>query len=214
MIGLRWWKKLDGRFHYRPYTWAGWGARARYNAYKYKYMYVISRLVRPEDPMTMTSLRKTTLKLAPVIKEKERLLRIQLELVFEHFDATSTVATPCSPFTPFGNLIFRGGDLGTILLPSMEQPDPNEMEERPTVSHQLAETNDDCPEHGAAQTKHNTAEVEDLGWHADPHQLPEPLIGELTNEQLWTLTRRFNKQLFHVKALDEPPVSSSSIPKC
>ena len=83
------------------------------------------------------------------------------------------------------------------------------MEERPTVSHQLAETSDDGPEHGAAHTKHNTAEVEDLGWHADPHHLPEPLIGELSNEQLWTLTRRFNKQLFHVKALDEPPVSSS-----
>jgi hypothetical protein len=96
----------------------------------------------------------------------------------------------------------------------MEQPEfktLEELQERPTISHQLAQANDDGPKHGAAQIQHGdhaTTEVRDLGWHADPEHLPEPLIGDLSNEELWTLTRRFNKQLFHVKAIHEPPVSA------
>lgn len=72
----------------------------------------------------------------------------------------------------------------------------------PTASHGIVNgnSNDDHPHHGAAQVLHNGVEVHDLGWSADPEDYEEPLIDDLSNEQVWTLVRRFNKQMFHVKA--------------
>jgi hypothetical protein len=68
-------------------------------------------------------------------------------------------------------------------------------EETPTDSHALA--NADHDEKGAAQIDHDETEVQDLGWGGDgftkPSSVPNPLVGGLPNEELWTLVRRFNK---------------------
>ncbi|PWN30074.1 hypothetical protein BDZ90DRAFT_229105 [Jaminaea rosea] len=47
-------------------------------------------------------------------------------------------------------------------------------------------------------------EIQDLGWSEDPH-VPQPVIHGMTNEDVWVLVRRFNKQTFHIKAVDEEP---------
>lgn len=64
-------------------------------------------------------------------------------------------------------------------------------QEMPTESHALA--NADHDEKGAAQIDHGEIEVRDLGWNEDPKKVPNPLVGGLPNEELWTLIRRFNK---------------------
>lgn len=66
-------------------------------------------------------------------------------------------------------------------------------EEMPTESHELA--NADHEEKGAAQQDHGQVEVRDLGWNTDEPStdVPNPLVGGLPNEELWTLVRRFNK---------------------
>jgi hypothetical protein len=64
-------------------------------------------------------------------------------------------------------------------------------EEHPTDSHQLASA--DHQEKGVAQLDHGQTEVRDLGWNEHPTDVPVPLVGGLSNEDLWTLIRRFNK---------------------
>ncbi|KAI9808950.1 MAG: hypothetical protein M1827_007125 [Pycnora praestabilis] len=72
------------------------------------------------------------------------------------------------------------------------------MESEPSESHALAVA--DHAEKGAAQEEHTEAEVRDLGWDEHPKNVPTPLVGGLPNEELWTLVRRFNRQMYHVKA--------------
>ena len=36
-------------------------------------------------------------------------------------------------------------------------------------------------------------EVKDFGWNSPPRQVPAPLVQSLSNEDLFTLIRRFNK---------------------
>ena len=43
-----------------------------------------------------------------------------------------------------------------------------------------------------------------MGWGDHPKDVPQPLVGGLPNEELWTLVRRFNKQMYHVKATNAP----------
>ena len=69
-----------------------------------------------------------------------------------------------------------------------------------TDSHALA--NADHEEKGAAQINEE-GEVKNLGWNDHPDDVPE-LVGGLDNEELWTLVRRFNKQMYHVKATKAP----------
>lgn len=72
----------------------------------------------------------------------------------------------------------------------------------PSDSHTLA--NMEHEEKGAAQIN-DSDEVKDLGWNADPENVSN-FVGGLSNEELWTLVRRFNKQMYRVKAtLDLPP---------
>ena len=68
----------------------------------------------------------------------------------------------------------------------------------PSDSHALA--NADHEEKGHAQQKHEGGEVRDLGWNEHPKDVPMPLVGGLPNEELWALVRRFNKQIYHVRA--------------
>jgi len=93
-----------------------------------------------------------------------------------------------------------------VNAPNINEPEITEAapEELPTDSHALA--NVDHDEKGAAQIDHGHAEVKDLGWNDHPSDVPAPLVGGLPNEELWTLIRRFNKQMYHVKALPEPPL--------
>jgi hypothetical protein len=61
-------------------------------------------------------------------------------------------------------------------------------ETAPTTSHALATAGHE--EVGAAQAAHAEPEVRDLGWN---ETAPAPLVGGLSNDELWTLIRRFNK---------------------
>lgn len=67
------------------------------------------------------------------------------------------------------------------------------LEDAPTESHALA-TADLEPEEevGFAQMDHNEANAKDLGWNNHPDDIPDPLVGGLSNQQLWLLIRRFN----------------------
>jgi hypothetical protein len=90
----------------------------------------------------------------------------------------------------------------------------------PTASHSLAaETvriapgaDDEQHPQGAAQREYDPAnddgvEVRNLGWNKRADDVPRPVVGGLRNEELWTLVRRFDKQVFHVKAIDERPLA-------
>lgn len=70
----------------------------------------------------------------------------------------------------------------------------------PTDSHALA--NAEHEERGAAQQDHDEGEVKNLGWFKNPDTI-ESLVGGLPNQELWTLIRRFNKQMYHVKATSD-----------
>ncbi|ERS98288.1 hypothetical protein HMPREF1624_05072 [Sporothrix schenckii ATCC 58251] len=74
----------------------------------------------------------------------------------------------------------------------------------PTLSHELAVDGQPGHDKGAAQQAHKTNEVADLGWHDRKQDIVSPLVGGLGNEELWLLTRRFNKQMYHVKAVETP----------
>jgi hypothetical protein len=79
-------------------------------------------------------------------------------------------------------------------------------EDQPTASHELADADHD--EKGVAQLRSDGIEGKDLGWQEDKAgKFSETLIGGLSNEELWTLIRRFNKQIFHVKTTSDHPVS-------
>lgn len=67
----------------------------------------------------------------------------------------------------------------------------NALADEPTLSHALAM--DDHEEKGQAQIEHEDEDVADLGWHEKKDHIPEPLVGGMNNEELWLLTRRFNK---------------------
>lgn len=74
----------------------------------------------------------------------------------------------------------------------------------PSDSHALANESADHKIKGAVQQNHEEGEVRDMGWSDHPTNVPTPLVGGLPNEELWTLVRRFNKQIYHVKATKEP----------
>jgi len=104
-----------------------------------------------------------------------------------------------------------GGVVYKDLLP-VPAADPTQHEgttptltDKPTESHALALEAAKSPEvAGAAQVEH-AEEVVDLGWNEPKEQIPSPLVGGLDNEDLWVLVRRFNKQMYHVKEIPNPP---------
>ncbi|KAF4915947.1 hypothetical protein CGCVW01_v010204, partial [Colletotrichum viniferum] len=84
-------------------------------------------------------------------------------------------------------------------------------DERPTDSHHLADmATKETPieEKGHAQMDHNAVEVKNLGWNTHAKEVAQPMVGGLSNEELWILVRRFDKQVFHVKSIPEPPLAS------
>ncbi|KAK5989347.1 hypothetical protein PT974_10865 [Cladobotryum mycophilum] len=81
--------------------------------------------------------------------------------------------------------------------------------EKPTASHALADESTEAPveEKGASQFQHDEVEVKNLGWNEDARHVPQPVVGGLRNEELWTLIRRFNTQVFQVKSIQEVPLA-------
>jgi Protein of unknown function (DUF3292) len=80
-------------------------------------------------------------------------------------------------------------------------------DEKPTASHELADLAvTEAEEKGVSQIEHGDIEVKNLGWNDKSDHVPHPLVGGLTNEDLWVLIRRFNKQIFYVKSIEEAPV--------
>lgn len=78
----------------------------------------------------------------------------------------------------------------------------------PTASHALADeaTRAESEYKGASQVEHGNVEVKNLGWNHE--NVPRHLVGGLENEELWTMVRRFNKQVLHVKSIDKPPLAN------
>jgi hypothetical protein len=84
----------------------------------------------------------------------------------------------------------------------------------PTESHALAleaAKSVHPAEAGAAQVPHEE-EVVDLGWNEPKEHVARPLVGGLSNEDLWLLVRRFNKVRKHGRGLQQPWLIVSS--KC
>ncbi|KAF3387385.1 hypothetical protein F1880_000301 [Penicillium rolfsii] len=77
--------------------------------------------------------------------------------------------------------------------------------EGPTESHVLSQVEQD--EKGLIQKAGDTPGITDVGWNnlADH---TEQLIAGLSNEDLWMLIRRFDKQVYNVKAVPEAPLQN------
>lgn len=72
------------------------------------------------------------------------------------------------------------------------------LDEQATDSHALAVANHDEKGHAQQQPKQRDqeTEVKDLGWNESKEKIPSPLVGGISNEDLWVLVRRFNKVSF------------------
>jgi hypothetical protein len=119
--------------------------------------------------------------------------------------ATSVVTGDSGPGTGIADL---------LPIPSTTQPltDPESketsasMNQAPTLSHALAVEEPAAHEgKGFAQEEHDEPDVRDLGWNEQKEDVPAPLVRGIDNEELWLLVRRFNKQMYHVKALPYAP---------
>jgi hypothetical protein len=64
------------------------------------------------------------------------------------------------------------------------------LRDEATGSHALAMA--DHEDKGEAQLSHGL-EVKDLGWQEPINKVANPLVGGMSNEDLWVLIRRFDK---------------------
>ncbi|PYH93650.1 hypothetical protein BO71DRAFT_484433 [Aspergillus ellipticus CBS 707.79] len=74
----------------------------------------------------------------------------------------------------------------------------------PTDSHVLSQVDQD--EKGLAQKAGSTDTITDMGWDRSPDDIGERLVSGLENDDLWMLIRRFNKQIYYVKAVPDAPM--------
>jgi len=65
----------------------------------------------------------------------------------------------------------------------------------PTSSHALAAVDED-------EILTLDSQAGNLGWNKSPDEMANPIIEGIENDEVWMLLRRFNKLLFHVKAVD------------
>ena len=89
----------------------------------------------------------------------------------------------------------------------MNRPKEKHETRMPTASHELANT--DPEESGVAQRMNEETEDKDLGWKEDAKAYSDTFLGGLSNDEVWTLIRRFNKQMFHLKSVPDRPVRVS-----
>lgn len=106
---------------------------------------------------------------------------------------------------PTPGYVFRDG--GTT--PSDEKTESQATTSGPISSHPNEAPQQTTPpaEAPLTQAAGRLDEVTDLGWKdtRGNHGDIDNLVGGLPNEDLWTLVRRFNKQMYHVKVIQEPP---------
>lgn len=79
--------------------------------------------------------------------------------------------------------------------PRVHEGTASTLRDAPTDSHALAMDASKTmhpAEKGLAQIEHDQ-EVVDLGWNEPKEAVAKPLVGGLSNEDLWLLVRRFNK---------------------
>lgn len=95
-----------------------------------------------------------------------------------------------------------------IKEPMVEDPDQDPTKPKGDASVTAETTIADLPDTEKIFTKANISsnddDLEDVGWSHDHQAVPAPLIRKLPNDQLWLLIRRFDKQMFHVKAHPGP----------
>lgn len=102
----------------------------------------------------------------------------------------------------------------TTPLPSME-PEPvgdtKAAESPPTFSHVLAEDSITDPNnhvtHKGSRAERGTPEDRNLDWNTHAAR-SQPFSDSVTNEDAWTLIRRFNKQVFCVRSIAERPLTA------
>ncbi|KAL4803079.1 hypothetical protein BDV18DRAFT_163604 [Aspergillus unguis] len=75
----------------------------------------------------------------------------------------------------------------------------------PTDSHILSQTNPDDEVKGLAHKAGETEQVSDIGWD-QTDLLAERIVPGLSNEDLFLLIRRFNKQIYNVKSVPDAPL--------
>ena len=92
--------------------------------------------------------------------------------------------------TPFSPLARHVEEPPPIVVHLRQKSAAPLLEDAPTDSHALATS--DHEEIGAAQESHKEDVAKDLGWNEDMEEIPDPLVGGLTNQQVWLLVRRFN----------------------
>ncbi|KAJ5692847.1 hypothetical protein N7462_002270 [Penicillium macrosclerotiorum] len=96
------------------------------------------------------------------------------------------------------------GATTTTTTTSSNNSESIQVPEGPTDSHVLSQIE---PERkGLSQQNDDTAETTDVGWSISPDEFEEQLISGLSNEDLWMLLRRFDKQVYNVKAVPEAPM--------
>ncbi|KAM3430335.1 hypothetical protein MY4824_007747 [Beauveria thailandica] len=82
-------------------------------------------------------------------------------------------------------------------------------ESEPTQSHALAnQTSVNAKQYGLNHREPDYSEVLDLGWNEDDKSKLQPIVQGLENEHLWALLRRFNKQAFRVRRIEQPPLAN------
>jgi len=74
--------------------------------------------------------------------------------------------------------------------------------DEPTFSHALATG---AREGEGVTQPDDDEDVVDLGWNEKKQDIAAPLVHGIDNEELWLLVRRFNKQIYDVKATPYPP---------
>jgi hypothetical protein len=85
------------------------------------------------------------------------------------------------------------------------------MDKAPTDSHALAQESvaniDPQLKDEDRYIERNTLQAATSGWNSET-ATPIQLYAGIRNGDLWTLIRRFNKQIFHVKRIDKQPLSN------
>ncbi|KAL2827384.1 hypothetical protein BDW59DRAFT_179151 [Aspergillus cavernicola] len=84
------------------------------------------------------------------------------------------------------------------------QKKPRE-DQGPTDSHLLSHVEPDEGAKGLAHKAGETEHVSDIGW-GESGTLQERIVPGLSNEDLFLLIRRFNKQIYNVKAVPDAPL--------
>jgi hypothetical protein len=85
------------------------------------------------------------------------------------------------------------------------------MDKAPTESHALAQESVDNIalqlKDGDRYIEHNTLQAATSGWNSET-AIPIQLYTGIPNGDFWTLIRRFNKQISHVKRINKQPLSN------